>query len=142
MKIESRGNARAHVFSVRLYCPAVVTKLERPRLSRLQPLLSFAWRPAACVARAREAKTQQEKGSNFKPGASARKIRHSALSSTTDRLRSIRRSTACVHVKQCSKARVAVFGYHAKNMSVRFSPSRNTGRRKWVNGHFFHPFPP
>jgi hypothetical protein len=45
----------------------------------------------------------------FEPGASARKIRHSALSSTDADL-----TTAYVHAKHRGKARVAVFGYHAK----------------------------
>ena len=40
-KVQIGGNARAHVLKVRLYCPAVVTKLEGPRLSRLQPVLSL-----------------------------------------------------------------------------------------------------
>ena len=40
-EVQCRGNARAHVVMVRLGCPAVVTKLEGPRLSRLQPVLSL-----------------------------------------------------------------------------------------------------
>ena len=98
-KVQSRGNARAraHVFMVRLGCPAVVTKLEGPRLSRLQPLLSFALLVKSSSVRFAHAHAKRkvnEKqgwagGPNFGSGASARKIRHSALSSSNDRLRSI-----------------------------------------------------
>ena len=58
-KVQNRGNARARVFKVRLICPAVVTKCEGPRSSRLQPAQLRAAPLRAIRARAREAKTFQ-----------------------------------------------------------------------------------
>ena len=64
-KIQNRGNARARVFKVRLICPAVVTKCEGPRSSRLQPaqLRAAPKRAAACGSRTRtrSENIQQEK---------------------------------------------------------------------------------
>ena len=58
-KAQNRRNARARVFKVRLICPAVVTKCEGPRSSRLQPAQLRAAPLRAIRARAREAKTFQ-----------------------------------------------------------------------------------
>ena len=71
-KIQNKGNARARVFKVRLICPAVVTKCEGPRSSRLQPAQLRAAPLRAIRARAREAKTFNKKkgragGPNFEP---------------------------------------------------------------------------
>ena len=59
---------------VRLGCPAVVTKLEGPRLSRLQPLLSFALLVKSSSVRFAHAHAKRKLqqgwagGPNFEPG--------------------------------------------------------------------------
>ena len=64
-KVQNRGNAPTRVFKVRLICPAVVTKCEGPRSSRLQPaqLRAAPKSAAACGSRTRtrSENIQQEK---------------------------------------------------------------------------------
>ena len=73
-KVQNRGNAPTRVFKVRLICPAVVTKCEGPRSSRLQPaqLRAAPKSAAACGSRTR---TRSE---NIQPLLVPRVTMHSA----------------------------------------------------------------